>query len=310
MNTHNLIANSSSPYSFQGEEHDDEVKGEGNSVNYKYRMCDPRIGRFFAVDPLASKFPWNSPYAFSENRVLDAVELEGKESKRLWKLDPIKVQKSFNYAPITAGTVAAGVVGPTGTMTFYANNLNTLSPGSYAQNAINSNAAQINEVDNNKLVRDKPGNVLLNKRNSQEDANMVSGQNLVATFNFSVTNAQVGDQFQYQYTDATGTVHDRVITVKANEISNDPDGNPIWTKSIDLGENIGTKTKNIDQSFSIFNLTDFTGRNVTYNGNITYESELNPVDGMNIHSNRRAQRRSEGKKPGNRNGTLRKYFKK
>jgi hypothetical protein len=58
---------------------DDEIKGEGNSVNYKYRMHDPRIGRFFAVDPLAAKYPYNSPYAFSENRVLDAVELEGLE---------------------------------------------------------------------------------------------------------------------------------------------------------------------------------------------------------------------------------------
>ena len=39
-------------YSFQGQEHDDEIKGDGNSVNYKYRMHDPRLGRFFAVDQL------------------------------------------------------------------------------------------------------------------------------------------------------------------------------------------------------------------------------------------------------------------
>src|SRR5690606_4639049 len=39
-------------YGFQGQEKDDEVKGSGNSINYKYRMHDPRIGRFFAVDPL------------------------------------------------------------------------------------------------------------------------------------------------------------------------------------------------------------------------------------------------------------------
>ncbi len=66
-------------YGFQGQEMDDEVKGKGNSVNYKYRMHDPRIGRFFAVDPLAPKYPHNSPYAFSENRVIDGVELEGLE---------------------------------------------------------------------------------------------------------------------------------------------------------------------------------------------------------------------------------------
>ena len=42
-------------------------------------MHDPRVGRFFAIDPLFSSFPWNSPYAFSENRVIDRVELEGLE---------------------------------------------------------------------------------------------------------------------------------------------------------------------------------------------------------------------------------------
>ncbi|MNE25531.1 hypothetical protein D3C80_1188640 [compost metagenome] len=42
-------------------------------------MHDPRIGRFFATDPLESEFPWNSPYAFSENRVIDGLEFEGLE---------------------------------------------------------------------------------------------------------------------------------------------------------------------------------------------------------------------------------------
>ncbi|MEO6175601.1 MAG: deaminase domain-containing protein [Flavobacterium circumlabens] len=70
-------------YGFQGQEKDDELKGEGNSINYTFRMHDPRIGRFFAVDPLTKEYPHNSPYAFSENRVIDAVELEGLESARL-----------------------------------------------------------------------------------------------------------------------------------------------------------------------------------------------------------------------------------
>lgn len=77
---YNRSSNSSSySYSFQGQEHDDEIKGEGNSINYKFRMHDPRVGRFFAIDPLASKYPHYSPYSFSGNRVIDAVELEGLE---------------------------------------------------------------------------------------------------------------------------------------------------------------------------------------------------------------------------------------
>ncbi len=67
-------------YGFQGQEKDDEIKGEGNSINYKYRMHDARIGRFFAADPLAPKYPHNSPYAFSENRVIDGVKLEELET--------------------------------------------------------------------------------------------------------------------------------------------------------------------------------------------------------------------------------------
>jgi RHS repeat-associated protein len=66
-------------YGFQGQEKDDEWKGSGNSINYKYRMHDPRLGRFLSLDPLAPDYPHNSPYAFSENRVIDAVELEGLE---------------------------------------------------------------------------------------------------------------------------------------------------------------------------------------------------------------------------------------
>lgn len=66
-------------YSFQNQEHDDAMKGEGNSINFEYRMHDPRLGRFFTVDPLASSYAHNSTYAFSENRVIDGVDLEGLE---------------------------------------------------------------------------------------------------------------------------------------------------------------------------------------------------------------------------------------
>jgi RHS repeat-associated protein len=74
-------------YGFQGQEGDDEVKGKGNSVNYKFRMHDPRLGRFFAVDPLTADYPHNSPYAFSENRVTDGIELEGLEYVEVGKTD-------------------------------------------------------------------------------------------------------------------------------------------------------------------------------------------------------------------------------
>ncbi len=79
-------------YSFQGQEKDDEVKDiKGGSINYKYRMHDPRVGRFFAIDPLARKYPHYTPYSFSGNKVIAFVELEGLE-----EIEPVVPQ----YGPV------------------------------------------------------------------------------------------------------------------------------------------------------------------------------------------------------------------
>ncbi len=67
-------------FGFQGQEKDDEISGQsGSHLSYKYRIHDARIGRFLSVDPLAKKYPFYSPYAFSGNRVVDAIEFEGLE---------------------------------------------------------------------------------------------------------------------------------------------------------------------------------------------------------------------------------------
>ena len=79
-------------YGFQGQELDNELKGYGNSVNYTFRMHDPRVGRFFSVDPLSAQYPKWSPYAFSGNQVIHTVELEG--------LEP---ETDFTNSPATGG---------------------------------------------------------------------------------------------------------------------------------------------------------------------------------------------------------------
>ena len=69
-------------------------------------MHDPRIGRFFAVDPLAADSPHNSPYAFSENRVIDGVELEGLEYYPVNAYNPMyTIQAKF------ADVIGAGIKG-------------------------------------------------------------------------------------------------------------------------------------------------------------------------------------------------------
>ena len=67
-------------------------------------MHDPRVGRFFAIDPLAPDYPWNSPYAFSENRVLDGIELEGLEFKGLQSLFRSDMYLGFTLRNIGVNT--------------------------------------------------------------------------------------------------------------------------------------------------------------------------------------------------------------
>ncbi|MDT8411593.1 MAG: hypothetical protein RQ875_03955 [Vicingaceae bacterium] len=62
-------------YFFQGQEKEKDAVFEG--LAFKYRIHDARIGRFLSIDPLFRSFPHNSSYAFSENRVIDALEVEG-----------------------------------------------------------------------------------------------------------------------------------------------------------------------------------------------------------------------------------------
>ena len=64
-------------WKFQGQEHIDDLGLNWNS--FKWRNHQPDIGRFFNVDPLSEKYVYNSPYAFSENRVINGRELEGLE---------------------------------------------------------------------------------------------------------------------------------------------------------------------------------------------------------------------------------------
>lgn len=53
-------------------------------------MYDSRIGRFFTTNPLEMKYPYNSPYAFSENDVIRCIELEGLEKLIVSDIDSKK----------------------------------------------------------------------------------------------------------------------------------------------------------------------------------------------------------------------------
>ncbi|KGO78599.1 hypothetical protein Q763_17580 [Flavobacterium beibuense F44-8] len=52
-------------YGFQGQEKDNEIKGEGNSYTAKFWQYDPRIGKRWNIDPL--NYAWQSGYATFNN---------------------------------------------------------------------------------------------------------------------------------------------------------------------------------------------------------------------------------------------------
>jgi RHS repeat-associated protein len=69
----------SASYRYQGQGQEEDNEFTEGMLSFEYRVHDPRIGRFLSVDPLWKDYPHNSNYAFSENRVIDAIELEGLE---------------------------------------------------------------------------------------------------------------------------------------------------------------------------------------------------------------------------------------
>ncbi len=96
---------------FQGQEHIDELDLGWDS--FKWRNHQPDIGRFFNVDPISEKYYYNSPYAFSENKVVAHIELEGLESVTITLARPMLLPRVMPI-PLPPGEI---VLPPTSTMT-------------------------------------------------------------------------------------------------------------------------------------------------------------------------------------------------
>jgi RHS repeat-associated protein len=77
-------------YGFNGKENDNEVKGEGAQQDYGMRFYDPRLGKFLSVDPLASSYPWYTPYQFAGDTPVWAIDVDGLEPKETSTLDKPK----------------------------------------------------------------------------------------------------------------------------------------------------------------------------------------------------------------------------
>jgi hypothetical protein len=57
------------------------VYGEGNVYDYGFRIYNPRLGKFLSVDPLTKSFAWYTPYQFSGNKPIWAIDIDGLEEQ-------------------------------------------------------------------------------------------------------------------------------------------------------------------------------------------------------------------------------------
>ena len=93
-------------YGYNGKEKDGELHGEGNSYDYGARMLDVRAAKFLSVDPLASKFPWYTPYQFAGNkpiRYTDRDGLEEDDSQSFWDILFDAFKEKFEAGAIKVG---------------------------------------------------------------------------------------------------------------------------------------------------------------------------------------------------------------
>jgi RHS repeat-associated protein len=65
-------------YGFNGKELDKEINST-TTYDYGFRIYSPAIGRFLSVDPLTYSYPYYSPYQFSGNMPIAAIDLDGLE---------------------------------------------------------------------------------------------------------------------------------------------------------------------------------------------------------------------------------------
>ena len=208
-------------YGFQNQEVDNEIKGKGNSVNYKYRMHDARLGRFFAVDPLTSKYPHYTPYSFSGNKVIQFIELEGLEESLSCEMDGTPKQKVARSNQLSR---------------FFTKQIVEIVS---ARKQINVNASKLNGGLNRNFRIRTSATITFNAFNIQDGIS-------ISNLNTGVVQGNAAQQFQQQYNTTNGIINVRVTPNPLNQNSS-----TLWNLNItDNSQRIKKKTK-----YKIFGLT-------------------------------------------------------
>lgn len=88
IGSRSLVPSDKYRYGFNAKEND----GETGWQDYGERMYNPKLSRFFSVDPITAQYPWYTPYQFTGDNPVRYVDLDGKEPAYL---DP----RTNNFVP-------------------------------------------------------------------------------------------------------------------------------------------------------------------------------------------------------------------
>jgi len=109
-------------YGYNGMEKDNELKGNGNSLDYHARIYDPRLGRWLSNDPSQAKYPNLSPYNYCFNNPIRFIDPNGKDpdearaaniavSMGLVSREDSKTEREAELQGVTvAATIESGVL--------------------------------------------------------------------------------------------------------------------------------------------------------------------------------------------------------
>jgi RHS repeat-associated protein len=94
-------------YGFNGQENDNEVKGEGNSLDFGDRIYDSRLGRWLSLDPLQRKYPWESHYSFVSNNPILYIDADGKDKIITHKYIDVKTGETYIVRQVVSNDIKA-----------------------------------------------------------------------------------------------------------------------------------------------------------------------------------------------------------
>ena len=87
-------------FGFNGKEKVDEIAGTtGSHLDFGARIYDSRIGRWMAVDPLQTRYPYLSPYSFVANMPMIAIDPNGEEIQVVVEYDDGRQSEPIVWCP-------------------------------------------------------------------------------------------------------------------------------------------------------------------------------------------------------------------